>query len=604
MTSYKELIELYSERLKEAEEKLNRVKRKIYNVGTVKLIIFIAMIAALFYGSKYVWQVNFSIIVIGVIVFIILSRYHTRLFQQKDYLKVLKQINKQELNGLNHDFMNEDSGEEFINYDHLYTHDLDVFGRGSLFQYINRSATQLGREKLASWLINQLHNKKEILKRQNTIKALSEELETRQEFRATGLLFQGKSADKEEIDRWAKSPLFFKNRVFIRLLPIGVLACNIIVIVLAWLNIIPVGIYSTIFVAFIIGSSIFTKQISKQQSIYSKKLAVLNTYAKLIEIIENWNIEDEEIDRIKRNIQKSNKNASKAIKELSKKMNALDQRYNVYLALILNGLCLWELKQFMRIEEWKEKYASHLSIWLDAVAEVDAYCSLATFAYNHPNYNFPVISNEPFILEGEGLGHPLMNRAKCVVNDIDIPKEPYFLIITGANMAGKSTYLRTVGVNYLLASIGAPVCASSLKFYPSQLITSLRTTDSLTDSESYFFAELKRLKLIIDKLEKGEELFILLDEILKGTNSVDKQKGSLALIKQFIELKTDGIIATHDLLLGELIKAYPNNITNYRFEADIKNNELTFSYKLREGVAQNMNACFLMKKMGIAIIED
>ena len=171
-------------------------------------------------------------------------------------------------------------------------------------------------------------------------------------------------------------------------------------------------------------------------------------------------------------------------------------------------------------------------------------------------------------------------------------------------MAGKSTYLRTVGVNYLLASIGAPVCASSLKFYPSQLITSLRTTDSLTDSESYFFAELKRLKLIIDKLEKGEELFILLDEILKGTNSVDKQKGSLALIKQFIELKTDGIIATHDLLLGELIKAYPNNITNYRFEADIKNNELTFSYKLREGVAQNMNACFLMKKMGIAIIED
>ena len=159
------------------------------------------------------------------------------------------------------------------------------------------------------------------------------------------------------------------------------------------------------------------------------------------------------------------------------------------------------------------------------------------------------------------------------------------------------------GTNYLLACIGAPVWAIAFTFYPAQLMTSLRTTDSLTDSESYFFAELKRLKLIIDKLEQGEELFIILDEILKGTNSIDKQKGSLALVKQFIEMKTNGIIATHDLLLGELINSYPNNIDNYCFEADIRNEELIFSYKLREGIAQNMNACFLMKKMGIAIIE-
>lgn len=197
-----------------------------------------------------------------------------------------------------------------------------------------------------------------------------------------------------------------------------------------------------------------------------------------------------------------------------------------------------------------------------------------------------------------------MDRNKCVRNGININKRPFFIIVTGANMAGKSTYLRTIGVNYLLACIGAPVWANRMKIYPAQLVTSLRTSDSLTDNESYFFAELKRLKLIIDKLEVGEELFIILDEILKGTNSMDKQKGSFALIKQFMNMNTNGIIATHDLLLGTLIESFPQNICNYCFEADIMNNELTFSYQMRDGVAQNMNACFLMKKMGIAVAND
>ena len=212
-------------------------------------------------------------------------------------------------------------------------------------------------------------------------------------------------------------------------------------------------------------------------------------------------------------------------------------------------------------------------------------------------------NNTRFMLRAKALGHPLMHRDRCVRNDIDMEKRPFFIIITGANMAGKSTYLRTIGINYLLACTGMPVCAEEMEAYPARLITSLRTSDSLTDNESYFFAELKRLKLIIDKLHSGEELFIILDEILKGTNSMDKQKGSFALIKQFMALQANGIIATHDLLLGTLIDLFPGNICNYRFEADITDNELTFSYRLRPGVAQNMNACFLMKKMGIAVAD-
>ena len=207
----------------------------------------------------------------------------------------------------------------------------------------------------------------------------------------------------------------------------------------------------------------------------------------------------------------------------------------------------------------------------------------------------------------EGLFHPqireILEQEGRAFQAVDLKLEKGTTVITGANMAGKSTYLRTIGVNYLLACVGAPVCCERLKLHPNQLITSLRTSDSLSDNESYFFAELKRLKRIIDLLNQGQQLFIILDEILKGTNSMDKQKGSFDLIRQFMQLKANGIIATHDLLLGSLIKQFPEEIRNYCFEADIKENELTFSYKLREGVAQNMNACFLMKKMGIILQE-
>lgn len=210
--------------------------------------------------------------------------------------------------------------------------------------------------------------------------------------------------------------------------------------------------------------------------------------------------------------------------------------------------------------------------------------------------HLPGTDRKAFLLSGHTNGASPYASFPMRENDATIPSRPFFLIITGANMAGKSTYLRTIGANYLLACIGAPVCCERLKLYPNQLITSLRTSDSLSDNESYFFAELKRLKRIIDLLNQGQQLFIILDEILKGTNSMDKQKGSFDLIRQFMQLKANGIIATHDLLLGSLIKQFPEEIRNYCFEADIKENELTFSYKLREGVAQNMNACFLMKK--------
>ena len=245
------------------------------------------------------------------------------------------------------------------------------------------------------------------------------------------------------------------------------------------------------------------------------------------------------------------------------------------------------------------RHARHAADWFGALAEVDALCSLGGFAFNHPNYPYPDLTDAYFCMDGRGLGHPLIHRDRCVRNDLHIARSPHFVVITGANMAGKSTYLRTVGVNFLLACVGLPVCAEQLTVSPAPLFTSLRTADSLAAGESYFFAELKRLKQIIDRLQAGEQLFIILDEILKGTNSEDKRKGSLALMKQLVGRGACGIIATHDLQLGALADEFPDAVENGCFEADMTADTLTFSYRLRPGVAQNMNACFLMKRMGI-----
>lgn len=448
-----------------------------------------------------------------------------------------------------------------------------------------------------------LESKEEIVERQQAIRELAPELKFRQRFRILGLLHKGKAADETELKAWAASPSLFRRSRVLRILPYLVTGVNAVCLVLTIVGILPASLWGGIWTLFVTAGFAFTGKITKMQAVYGKKLQILGTYAGLLRLMEEQPAECGLLKELKEEIGGEKRKASHSISRLSKLMDELDQRNNVFIYVILNGLFFWELRQIMRIEAWKELYAGELPRWLTAIGNMDALNSLATFAYNHPGYVYPTILRQPFRLQAEALGHPLMHRERCVRNDVDMEKRPFFIIITGANMAGKSTYLRTVGVNYLLACIGAPVCALRMEVYPARLITSLRTTDSLTDNESYFFAELKRLKLIIDKLQAGEELFIILDEILKGTNSMDKQKGSFALIKQFMALDANGIIATHDLLLGTLADLFPENICNYRFEADIRDDELTFSYQLRPGIAQNMNACFLMKKMGIAVAD-
>lgn len=592
----------YTERLSLTEGQLQQVKKQIFRISMLRLALFIAGIAGLYFFFN---QTTLLIICICLTFFplFILVKIHNRFFIRKEWLETQARIIQEELQALSGDYSSFEDGKEYVNPEHPYSFDLDIFGRRSLFQSINRTCTFFGKNRLAKWLQNHLHEKTSIEKRQEMIREISEHTLFREQFRVAGLVHHGQSSDGEKIQAWSQSPAQYLHAGWVKAFIWGVPVINSLLLITSlagWTSFSWLGLSFGIFLVLSFG---IIKRATYIQETYGKQLKSLNGYARLIAQAKAENWKSAGMQELMERFNLNSQSPIQALQQLSKELDRLDLRNNQFLYVLLEGSIFFQLQEIVRIERWKVRYGQYISEWLETVGELDALCSLGTFAYNHPQYTYPELTEKPFCFLATQMGHPLMPVSQCVKNDATIPSRPFFLIITGANMAGKSTYLRTIGVNYLLACIGAPVCCERLKLYPNQLITSLRTSDSLSDNESYFFAELKRLKRIIDLLNQGQQLFIILDEILKGTNSMDKQKGSFDLIRQFMQLKANGIIATHDLLLGSLIKQFPEEIRNYCFEADIKENELTFSYKLREGVAQNMNACFLMKKMGIILQE-
>ena len=576
------------------------LNKKIHLLGSIRLALAVGMVAMIYIFRASDWTILAGITVAFILPFIALMVWHTRLYARKCYAEALTQLCLNELKGLDYDFSAFDGAAEKNTAEHSFTLDLDIFGDRSLFQSINRTVTFTGKEMLADWFMYPLTDKKEIRDRQEAIRELEAFTHLRQHFYVTGILQPGGKNDLKQLSTLAGTTPFFIKSLFWKTAVWAMPALWVIIIAGTSMSLFPSSLAGTFFALAFLFSYWRTKKITDLHNTVNKMEKILCTYASLMKSVEGENFQSKQLSDICRELTGDNQMASQVIKQLSKHIGALDQRFSA-MGMILNIFILRDTRTAMKLEKWNQKHAHDTIRWFNALAKFDAYCSLGGFAFNHPGYIYPEIADVYFKMAGKALGHPLLKRNVCVRNDIAIEKSPWFLIITGANMAGKSTYLRTVGVNYLLACIGAPACAESLTVYPARMVTSLRTADSLMSNESYFFAELKRLKMIIDRLQQGEQLFIILDEILKGTNSIDKQKGSLALMKQLVAYQACGIIATHDLALGELEQEFPDQIKNYRFEADITNNELTFSYTLREGVAQNMNACFLMKKMGITV---
>lgn len=594
-----ELIRFYDTRIAQHRAEHEALRRKIHRAGTLRLLIVLAALAVVWMCRSAGWGVVTGIVAGFAVPFVALMAYHNRLAARKDFTAELLRLNEAERRALDYDFEAFDGGGEAVDAAHPFTLDLDVFGSQSLFRSLNRTVTSAGQSLLSAWFMHPLTKRAAVLHRREAIRELAGKPDFRQRFYATGIASKGRRAGAS--DEWLKGLTHFADSSAWRVLTLLVPALWIVVAVGCTIGVLPTWTAGLMLVAGFGVATLPAKRVHALSQSADRMEGVLRSYAALIARVEAETFRSEPLIALRERFAPTDTaNASQIIRRLSRLIGALDQRYSIA-GLLLNLFLLRDVWIARRVECWMTRHAAQAADWFGTLAEVDALCSLGGFAFNHPDYPYPDLTDTYFCMEGRGLGHPLIPRDRCVRNDVHIVRPPHFVVITGANMAGKSTYLRTVGVNFLLACVGLPVCAERLTVSPAPLFTSLRTADSLAAGESYFFAELKRLKQIIDRLQSGEWLFIILDEILKGTNSEDKRKGSLALMKQLIACGACGIIATHDLQLGALADDFPDVVENGCFEADMTVDTLTFSYRLRPGIARNMNACFLMKRMGIII---
>lgn len=591
-----ERIQKYEVLATDSRRNIDRLKKRIYFHGIFRLTLFVGSFFVVYALTHDLW------LMAGVLLFLVVAfawslRQHNSLSDEKESAESLLRIAGDELKAFRHDFSAFDGAPEKTDPSHAFSFDLDIFGDRSVFQQINRTSLPAGKERLAGMVQYPLTGKEEIKERQRAIAELAGKEDFCLRFRMSGLKTSSSNGNDARLISGANAENGLSQHIFwkwaVRVVPL----LYPLFIVLWLAGVVPGGLFLYLYLFTLALSLLPMNKVKATWGLFDKKSKLFNTYASLLKLLEQEKVEAPLLISLQKQLT-HNKKASEAIGELSQYSRNLDVGFTLAM-LILNPLFLWTTLYALKIEYWMKKHGQDIETWFAVLAEADALISLGTFACNHPDYIYPEIADSPCFL-GKGLGHPLLPRDKCVKNDIDISRKPFFMIVTGANMAGKSTYLRTIGVNHLLASVGMPVCADELTFFPGRLLTNLRTSDSLVNSESYFMAELKRLRMIIDRLEGGEEgLLIILDEILKGTNSEDKQRGSLALMKRLVGLGGNGIIATHDLALGDLENAYPQEIKNWHFDAVIQEDALTFDYRIREGVARNMNASFLMRKMGI-----
>ncbi len=581
---YKLQIEIHS-------AELEKIKRKLAVSSTIRLVVFLLACFGVyfFFGNA---KIVIALIIGTIAAFIYLVSKHSGLQYERDLKMALIVQNEIELEVLNRAFHHLPSGEKYKNPLHFFSQDIDLFGRGSIFQYLNRTALESGSDFLAKLFTENKIDSIPI--KQQAITELSEMPNWRQHFSAIASLVKTE-VSATDVNEWLKN---YKSFVPKWIKPVS-LVFTIISVGLILLNYFDLVSGYAVAGWFFLGltiSGIYFKKANNLSSHTSKIQSTFEQFHKLILEIENSNFSSSILSEKRDSVIESTTKASTILKEFTRYLDVLGQGDIMIFGTIINGFTLRNLRQCYNIEKWIEIHKESVPVWFDVITFFDAYNSLGNFAFNHPNYIYPKITVDVPVLKVKGAGHPLLKEATMVRNDFQINSEEFF-IVTGANMAGKSTFLRTVSLQIVMGNMGLPICAEKAEYNPIKLITSMRTTDSLTDDESYFFSELKRLKFIVEKI-KTDRYFIILDEILKGTNSTDKAIGSRKFVEKLVASNSTGIIATHDLSLCVAAEELPE-VKNYFFDARIENDELFFDYTFKPGICQNMNASFLLKKMQI-----
>jgi len=531
-------------------------------------------------------------------VFAMILKKHIANTDRQQQKERLKNINLQELKCLEGDFSTYPSGSQYENAKHDYSSDLDIFGVHSLFRFLNRTTSPSGSDMLAGWL-SQPATTGEIKARQQAVKELAGLVDLRQDMQSIGMKHKDISKELPGFIEWLQdNDVLPGNKKLLRTIQVlpWVTLPVIFVSVIGWIPSVTAWLLVTVHFA-IYGLTI--KKVNYLHQQVSHKVQFISAYSELIGSVTGIRFSSHYLAALCNRFLETG--ALQQIQALQNRIKKLDYRLNMAY-VPLNILFFFDYKHLVWLERWRNVAGQIIPEWFDAMARIEALSCFANLLHNHPNWVMPLVNDEYFTLEAENVGHPLIPEKERVCNDFSLNGAGKIAIITGSNMSGKSTFERSIGVNMVLAFAGAPVCASAFTITNCRLYTCMRIADNLEEHASSFYADLKRLKQLIDITKDGRQVFFLLDEVLRGTNSRDRQTGSMALIRQLVRQQVSGIIATHDLVLGELAQELPLHIRNSHFDVQINGEEMSFDYKLYQGICTSLNASILMKKIGIEII--
>ncbi len=590
--------EYYQKQIDHYTARLKQIKKRRNLITLAKLLTFGYMIFLIYLLINHSTQPLLLLGIGAILVFIFLTLWDSQIIYRQHLIEELLRINTLESDYLAGNFSALDQGERFNDPAHPYAHDLDLFGEDSLFQHLNRTVTFSGTQKLVSWLLSLSKDPEVIHSRQQAAEELCAEPEWCQHFRAAGALHPTQALDAVILKSGPTESPFFSKHSTVRLI---LWIANTIVIV-SWavtsFTPLPFSISLVLSLLQLSALALYIKKINAYHQRLNLFLKTISNYLPLVRLIHDQSFRSPYLQKIRHSLFTPESNSLQALTQLHRIQNSLDQRGNIVIAFILNGLYLKDFHTLLRLDHWRKKYGPDIETWTDVLSEADALISMANYRFNHPAYCLPVICQDR-LLDTEEIGHPLLKSERNVTNDFSIRSLHQIAIVTGANMAGKSTFLRTIGGNMILAQSGNVVCSRYFAFQPMTLFTSMRTTDSLSKDTSYFHAELLRLQQLVNIAQQEDKVFIILDEMLKGTNSVDKLNGSLAFLKRILSYPISGLVATHDLALGELADDFPEHFFNVCFEIVHSGSQITYDYKLHPGISSNMNASILLKQMGL-----
>jgi len=588
----------YQNRIIALEEEQKSLKKKSRQYSLIRLCLFLCFVGSLFLLFKTHYTVlSFIILIVSLGLFILFVVKHNKLEDAITLLSAKIQINKDELLYLDHKYSERNAGEKYATINTSLSNDFDLFGKGSLFQYINRCNTQKGRDTLAQSLCFPDKSPELIRQKQGAINELYANNAFIQDFQSITKFIRGNGTESV-LQNWMNEAQ--KDFSSIRIIAIVLGLINIVCALLSAFSILPWQVLTSTLTISLIYVNIHNRKILKTHSQLISIATDLENYIAAFRLIEETPFQSDHLLALKKSLALNDTTTSKILGSLHKILSVFEIRENKLLSFLLNAFILLDIHIFYSFSRWKLTYNSNTSLWFRAFNKMETLISFATFAFNNAeDVVYPTVSDEGFSVQAQEMGHPLINPTVRVNNSFSISGMPSVLIITGANMAGKSTFLRTVGVNLLLAMNGVPVVARSFTFTPCDIFPCIKIQDSLINNESYFYAELLRLKEIIEQAKKQPKTFVILDEILRGTNTKDKQTGSLGFIEKLIQLNVPVIVATHDLIIGELEQKHTGVAINQCFEVELIDDHLYFDYKLKKGISQKLNASFLLRKMEI-----